>query len=302
MIKKITFLIVFTLFFVKVNAQQPKDKKLLVFDELSTHKLIDAEQLIKEKLKLSPKEDLIKVKIEKDNLGFTHEKYQQYFKGVKVEFGTYIAHAKNGKIKTMNGELFSVGKVSINPVLSNSLAFEKAIASIEAKKYLWDVPEEAKLIDDYKKPTGELLILPAEIFKGEKARLVYKFDIYSIKPLGRVDVYVDAHTGEVVFENNKIHHADTPATGTSLYNGTVSFTADLSGGTYSLEASNIETYDMNERTNYSNATSVTSSSSNFSGSETAVQAHWGAEQTNDYFFNNHGRDSYDNNGAVINRM
>src|SRR5690606_39324712 len=57
-------------------------------------------------------------------------------------------------------------------------------------------------------------------------RLAYKFDIYATAPLYRADVYVDAKTGQFIMENKKIHHANVPATGTSLYNGTVSFTAD----------------------------------------------------------------------------
>lgn len=296
---RITLLFMILSFVTATYAQQDRNTKLIRLDEFSKNQLTEAKTLIKEALKMSSDDDLLKIKSETDQLGFTHEKYQQYFQGIKVEFATYMVHARNGKIETMNGEFFSIGKLNINPSVSNTNALEKAISSIGAEHYLWDSVEEAKMMDNYRKPEGELLVLPAKIFKGDRARLVYKFDIYATQPLSRADVYVDAHTGEVIFENDKIHHVDSSATGTSLYNGTVSFTADLTSNTYSLESSGIETYDMNEGTNYNNAASVTSSSSNFSGAATAVQAHWGAEQTHDYFSVKHSRDSYNNNGAVI---
>lgn len=212
-----------------------------------------------------------------------------------MEFGEYTFHSKEGSVKSASGRVFKIEKENVSPSLSKSAGLQKAMSHVGASSYLWE--KENAL--DYKKPEGELLILPITEGVSEKTRLVYKYDVYSQASLYKADVYVDAQTGEIVFENNRIHHADTPATGSTLYNGTVSFTADLSGGTYSLEATDIETYDMNGSTNYNSASSVTSNSSSFSGSATAVQAHWGAEQMYNYFFEKHNRDSYNDNGAVI---
>ena len=92
-------------------------------------------------------------------------------------------------------------------------------------------------------------------------------------------------------ENKKIHHANTPATGTSLYNGTVSFTADSYSGSYRLrqtaDGNGIQTFDLNNGTNYNSASEITSSSTSFTNNATGVQAHWGAEQTHKYFLQNH---------------
>jgi len=44
---------------------------------------------------------------------------------------------------------------------------------------------------------------------------------------------------------------------------------------------------------------VTSSSINFTSNRTAVQAHWGAEQTHKYFSQKHNRNSYNDNGGII---
>ncbi|MDP5169290.1 MAG: M4 family metallopeptidase, partial [Bacteroidia bacterium] len=124
------------------------------------------------------------------------------------------------------------------------------------------------------------------------------------EPLSRAWVYVDAQTGEFLGSNQRIHHVDGPATGTSLYNGTVSFTADnYSGGSYRLrqttDGGGVQTYDLNNGTNYTNATDITSGSSFFSGNATGVQAHYGAEQTYKYFFNSFGRNSYNGSGGIL---
>ena len=229
-----------------------------------------------------------------DKLGFEHVRYQQFYKGIKVEFGTYIVHSKDGMVASMNGDYKNVEVLDVNPGMSADAALGAATTHVGATKYLWEESANARTIN-YEKPKGELVILDN--------RLAYKFDVYSLEPLYRADVYVDAKSGEILFENNRIHHANTPATGTSLYNGNVSFTADSNNGSYRLrqtaDGGGIQTYDLNNSTNYNNASDVTSSSTNFTNNATGVQAHYGAEQTYKYFFQKHNRNSYNGNGAVI---
>ncbi|SFZ90000.1 Por secretion system C-terminal sorting domain-containing protein [Flaviramulus basaltis] len=330
--KKITFLIAFALFSIVAIAQQPNKIKNLKFEESSNYRLSDAKQVIKNQLKLSSDNDLTKIQSETDKLGITHEKYQQYIKGVKVEFATYTVHAKNGKIKTMTGELFSAGKLDLSPKLSNVAAFNKALNYIGAQKYLWESPKEAKIMDNYKKPSGELLIFPGEIIQQNKARLVYKFDMYATKPISRDYIYVDAHSGEVVFKNPIIKHLDkfegnnlkkaskktvsiedVFATGTAAtrYSGSQAIETTSSGGNYVLRGSSrgngIETYNMEMRINYNSAIDFTDNDNNWTAAEhnnadkdnAALDAHWGAEKTYDYFMQTFNRNSYDNNGAAI---
>lgn len=229
---------------------------------------------------------------------------QQYFKGVKVEFATATLSSKNGTVQTLNSSYSSIAEdFNVTPSISNSQALNSAIAHVGASKYMWQNAAEAALADNYKKPTGELVILPSFENITETNRLAYKFDIYAIAPLYRADVYVDAKTGQFIMENKRIHHANVPATGTSLYNGNVSFTADNSAGPYRLrqtaDGGGIQTYDLNNGTNYNNAVDVTSSSTNFTSNPTGVQAHFGAERTYKYFSQKYGRNSYNNTGGVI---
>jgi hypothetical protein len=66
-------------------------------------------------------------------------------------------------------------------------------------------------INNYKKPQGELVLLPIvdEDENGktnEQLRLSYKFDIYASNPVSRGDIYIDAVTGETLFYNAIIKH------------------------------------------------------------------------------------------------
>lgn len=318
------------------TAQESRGLKQIKFENSSKISLQKAPNLIRTKLKLTANDNLQKIKSEIDNLGFTHEKYQQKFKGVKVEFGTYTAHAKNSTLRTMDGELYNVEKVNITPKLSKAAAFKKAIAHTGAQKYLWEVPAEAKNLGNYKKPTGELLILPKEVIGTTDARLAYKFDIYSVKPLSRGNLYIDAHTGEALFFNAIIKHLDEHAhssknlgavavgnlaakftaaiaTGNAAtrYSGTKSITTRVVGSSYALRdntrGGGVNTYNSGGRPSYS-ATNFTDADNNWTAAEfdnslkdnAALDAHWGAEMTYDYFQSKHSRNSYNGSNAAIN--
>ena len=294
-----------------VSAQNKKDERqdvkqppsLVVFEASQSYSIQNADQIFKEVLSPSAQTSFTILKQQQDPLGFTHQKMQQYFNGVKVEFATVTLSSKNGNVQTLSSAYFPIAEdFNTTPAVSAVQALSSAKAHVGAMKYLWENAQEAALAD-YQKPTGELVIFPALENVSETNRLAYKFDIYATQPLYRADVYIDAKTGQFIFENKRIHHANVPATGTSLYNGNVSFTADNSSGPYRLrqtaDGNGIQTFDLNNSTNYNNAVDVTSNSTNFTSNPTGVQAHFGAERTHKYYSQKHGRNSYNGSGAVI---
>jgi|TARA_R100000479_G_scaffold68390_2_gene32621 Zn-dependent metalloprotease len=291
--------------FVGFAQESPKKpiKKLKVFNQTETKSVANSQQVLSQQLQLPEGNSLSKISEKVDELGYFHREYQQYYKNVKVAFSSSKIHAKDGSIVAMSNNVFRIKDVSVSPKLSNVQALNRALAHVGANTYLWENRQEANLANNYEKPTGELVVFPAIENVSTTNRLAYKFDIYATAPLYRADVYIDANTGAFIMENKRIHHADTPATGSSLYNGNVSFTADSNGGQYRLrqtaDGNGIQTYDLNNGTNYNNASDITSSSTTFNGNATGVQAHWGAEQTHKYFFQNHNRNSYNGSGAVI---
>lgn len=298
-------------FMAVVSAQdKSKEKKnvqpapgLIVLDASQSYSLQDSQLIFKEILQTSSSNTFSSLKLEQDPLGFTHQKMQQHFKGIKVEFATVTLNSKEGNVQSLNSSYYPISEdFQITPNISKSQAFNSARSHVGASKYLWETTQEAAMAG-YERPTGELVIFPAIENISEENRLAYKFDIYAVAPLYRADVYIDARTGQFIFENKRIHHANVPATGTSLYNGNVSFTADSYSGSYRLrqtaDGGGIQTYNLKNGTNYNNAVDITSGSSNFASNATGVQAHFGAEKTHKYFQQKHGRNSYNNAGAII---
>ncbi len=272
------------------------------------------EDMLKQNFKLQEEVGFKQSKKIIDELGFEHYKLQEYYNNIPVEFGTLIAHAKGNKVKSINGDYFDVEGVNTKPALTEKAALQSALNQIGAEVYMWQNPAEAKLMG-YEFPKGQLVILPDFQHKGSKAqspaRLVYKFDIYAKKPVSRDYVYVDAQTGQIIYKDPIIKHAVADGTADTRYSGTKNIKTDSYNGSYRLRdysrGNGIETYDMNEGTNYSNAVDFVDNDNNWTSAEydnaakdnAALDAHYGAQMTYDYWKTKHNRNSYDGNGAAI---
>lgn len=262
-----------------------------------------------------------------DQSGLTHQRNQQFYKGIKVEFGTLITHSLNGNVMSINSELYNPITVSSTPTLISQIAFNQALLNIGAQKYLWEDTEQAKLMD-YEKPNGELVYFP--IVKTGEVRLAYKFDIYAIEPIARIEIFVDAHSGEILYKNPIIKHlaeatskkvnentesleALLTATAATKYSGSRSIEtvfnttlskyvlSDITRGngivTYNCERL-VNTYqNVHFMDNDNNWTSAEHANSFFDNA--ALDAHWGAEMTYDFWKNIFNRNGYDNNNALI---
>lgn len=246
---------------------------------------------------------------EKDLLGFVHYRFQQTINNIPVKLGMYIVHTKNGKIISMNGELFSPSN-SNNHSLSETIALSKALSFVNASKYKWEIPsEETHLKWEQNNPNatyfpeGKLVFINKDGKIKNELKLAYSFNIYAQEPLSRQEIYVDANTGEVLWSENKIHHVDEVGSAVTGYSGTQTMTSDMvSAGNYRLQetgrGNGVRTFNCGTTTNYSN-TNFTNTSSvwNLAGVDKyATDAHWGAEMTYDYYLNKHGRNSIDNAG------
>lgn len=311
----------------------------ITFSDKSTYKGSDSQKVFKEQLGLKDSQSFSKIRVESDKEGFTHEKFQLYEQGVKVEFANYTLHSKGGKLVSMNGEYYDFQNVITTPKLSNQEAFQKALAHTGAKEYLWEKPQDAAAMN-YEKPQGELVLLPSmedqgQLRKSDKVRLAYKFDIYATNPLSRGDLYIDAETGKALFYNATIKHlgeyshgrsnalgaeeqvnntaakiAVVAANAATRYSGTQTIQTSLSGSSYILSdvtrGNGVQTYNSARTATYP-TTNFTDADNNWTAAEYnntnkdngALDAHWGAEMTYDYWSAVHGRNSYDNAGAKI---
>ena len=247
---------------------------------------------------------------ESDQLGYTHFRYRQTIQGIPVQLSMYIAHVKNGKVVSMNGELMDQSVNTFNATLSEANALNYALNYVNADVYKWQIKAE----EDHLKwahenveatyfPKATLVYINKDGNIKNDLRLAYRFNIYAHQPMSRQEVYVDAISGEVLWSENKIHHVDEVGTAQTAYSGLQTMTSDnMGGGTYRLQetgrGNGVRTFNCNETTNYSNTDFTNNSATwNLSGTDAhATDAHWGAEMTYDYFLTKHSRNSIDGNG------
>ncbi|WDF46663.1 M4 family metallopeptidase [Chryseobacterium sp. KACC 21268] len=317
-----------------------KDEKgnlsLITFNQNSNLTSSSANSIFAEVLKLAPNVELRLSQNLADGK-FSDEKYKMFLNNIPVEFGGYNLHYKDGKLTSMNGEIFSTENTKTTPRLTSLDAFQKAITSVNAKKYMW---EDAAYVADnkYKKPEGQLVLLPVQTNAGEtKLYLAYKFDIYAAEPISRAIIYVDAIDGRIIFSNAVLKHQSqdlipnksikqTPIaiktdyknplifeTGNAdtKYSGAKSIETTLSAGSYILQdatrGNGVKTYNLKKSSTISTAVDFKDNDNNWTSAEhnnstfdnAALDAHWGVEKTYDYFKTTFNRNSYDNAGAVL---
>jgi len=263
-----------------------------------------------------------------DESGRTHQHLQQFYNGLKVEFGVIITHSLNNEVYLINGELYDATTLNTTPSLSAEAALAQLLETKKGATFLWDSKEDAAAMD-YKKPTGELVVLP-NVRTGE-VQLAYKFDIYTTAPLARDEIYVDAHTGAILYSNPIIKHAhevqqtatekataaafSTSVTGTAnntKYSGSRQIKTQFNPGTnkYILKddtrGGGIQTFNSARTSSYP-TTNFSDTDNNWTTAEYnntnkdigALDAHWGTEMTYDFWMNTFNRNSYDGNGSML---
>lgn len=232
------------------------------------------------KLLISSNDTFTLLKKEQDDIGYTHYRFQQHFKGVPLDGVQFLLHEKNGKLTSANGNFYSGIDLITTASISKQEAIQKAIQFVGAEKYLWDNPKEEQFLKTIKKdvnatysPKAELVIAPINgIYANENFRLCYRVNIFSEIPYANVDVYIDAQTGETINKISKIAHADVTGTANTLYSGTKSISMENNAGTYRLRETSrpIMTGNMRNSSNPFDATDFTNSSSNWTTKETVL--------------------------------
>ncbi|MBM3443331.1 MAG: hypothetical protein FJX89_11610, partial [Bacteroidetes bacterium] len=262
----------------------------------------NARELFAQHLPLRGEDELRLISKETDGIGFVHERYAQYYRQVRVEAAEYVIHHRNGVVSSMTGHFRQIPDLDVTPSLTAAKGLERAMQQVGATVYAWE-PAVRKGYPGYEKPQGALVVWDGSLPGKQGPRLAWKFDIYAQEPLYRAYVFIDARTGAFLEEHLLIHEANAPSSGTTLFNGTQTFTADLTAGVYKLRATatsgGVETYSLNNGTSYTAATDVTSTTSLFTSDPTANQAHWGTEKTLAYYKAMHNRSSYNNQGAIL---
>ncbi len=248
-----------------------------------------------------------------DDLGLSHQIYQQFYHNYRVENAVLKTHSRNNVLYLANGNWVRNLTQTPNIALTETQALARALQQVKATKYAWEDEATEKIAQQLANnpnatfyPTAEL-VWATEGFTARATdyRLCYRFDVFALQPMQRYYVYVDAQTGNIVTKTSLIHHSDTPCTGTASYacSNPVSIMAKKIGPKYYLSEDGnngntrrISTYSAQNNNSYL-PTEVSSTDNVFNEDPAAVATHWATEKTYDYFKNTHGRNSFDNNNA-----
>ncbi|HET6226795.1 MAG TPA: M4 family metallopeptidase [Bacteroidia bacterium] len=250
--------------------------------------------------------------IEQDKLGFIHTRYKQYVNDVPVQGTMVITHEKNGVIESVNGDYFiNFQAYSKSAVINEADALKIALNKMNAEKYAW---EEKGLEEGVREalgdanfsftPKGELVIVHKENadYSAASFVLAYKFDIFAYAPLSRKFIYVEAKSGTVVAQEEQIHGLDEKGTANTLYSGSRTISTSKNGSNYTLNETGRGKGILTKKYSGSSTADLTSATKDWTitnADRYALDAHWGAEMSYDYYLNVHGRNSLDDNGIKL---
>ena len=232
-------------------------------------------------------EKLIVRSVVHDKDGATHVRYERTYNGLRVVGGDLVSHRDaTGAVRsvTYNHDRASVAPNTLTPTVSAAAARSAGLAASHAQR------EQAS--------PGELVIFMTH----GGPRLAYEVVTEGVRAdqtPSRVHTIVDATTGATLQSWDDIKNG----TGNGIFVGTVSLGTTGSSGSYSLKDSRGNyTTDLGNRTSGTGTTFTDTDDVWGTGSQTnrqsaAVDAHYGAEKTYDYYNNVLGRAGIWNNGT-----
>ncbi|TCP65116.1 M4 family metallopeptidase [Baia soyae] len=226
-------------------------------------------------------------------------KFQQVYKGIPVFGHQLVVHGdqkqtSNSISGTFDGQVFSK-EVSTKAKLTEAQATEKAKAAnglAEVKTF--DIQKANLYI--YEASEGKhTLVYRVTLSTLEKSELFYS------------DIFVDAQTGTIVDQIDKVHHAAAVGQGKGVLNDNKSINTDSYPGgyylrditkpMYSQSGGAIETYTAKNKM-VSPGTLLTDSD-NIWNDPAAVDAHVYAGKVYDYYYTKLGRNSFDDEGGTL---
>ncbi len=278
----------------------------------SEDKQIPGEKALKYCLMFVNSDDagLVKLNSTQDKLGIKHDRYVQTIGGIPLEYSAWLMHSKNGKCISMNGNIASDPLISGSFTLTPEEALDQAKAYVDADLYIFEAGAKNPYRETYNEPVPEKIYLPAQgNLYSNQFKSAYKIDIFALKPYSRQYVYVDAENGDILHTQTRIHTADEEGIAVTGYSGEQEITTDSYEGYYRLRESGrgngIATFNCQNTDDYGSAVDFTDDDNHWDNAneqldQYATDAHFATEQTYDYFYDIHGRNSIDNNGHELN--
>ncbi|WP_433745314.1 M4 family metallopeptidase [Falsibacillus pallidus] len=290
----------------KVGSPEFVSGKLTAPSSLSSEKvLMQYFDSHKDKFKFGSKkaeESFQVLDVSKDSLGNSVVRLQQLYNGVPVWGSTQVGLVDdNGALKVVSG--------TVQPDLEGKQNLKKG-KKIKADKAIEIAKSDLGFDPKLQKEAEAQLV----VFTGNGSpEYAYFVNLNFLDPEpGNWNYFVDAHDGSILnkFNNmDEVSGSNSVGTGTGVLGDTKSLNTTLASGTYYLQdntrGSGIFTYDMSGYSFFPDfflPGSLWKDSDNVLNAakdKAAVDAHYYAGVTYDFYKNVFGRNSYDNKGAAI---
>lgn len=247
------------------------------------------------------------ISTEKDELGFTVFRLQQLYEGTPVYGSTQTVHINQDRVLTaLSGTV--IPNLESKKELKKATKFKKQDAIKKAEADLGFSP------DYEQKPESSLVVYN----EGDSATYAYHVTLNFLSPEpGNWQYIIDATNGDILTSFNALHEAKgkpgggdnitgttTTGTGTGVLGDQKTFNTLLSSSTYYLKdttrGGGVFTYDASNRTKLPGSLWADADNKfNASYDAAAVDAHYYASATYDYYKDVFNRNSYDGNGAPL---
>lgn len=282
------------------------------------HNLEEVKEFLKKEFmlfKMAPESDLTFINKTKNNLGMSHYHFIQSVRGIPVEGATLTIHTgKDGIVKAVSDRVYpNVGddlENDLTPILSKSEAINLAWDYIQTNDVQWICPfmGSPHLNENhYRKDINEKVELVVYPFRGTNY-LAYHVELQFMHPNpGKWQIYINTNDGSLINAYNAIAYAGSAlSSGYGVLGEYHEFQTYFSNGYYYLYDTTkpmngvIETYTARNRTNLPGV-HVFDGDNAFTAVNqgAAVSAHYNTEVVYNYFYNVHGRNSFDNQGSTV---
>jgi bacillolysin len=250
------------------------------------------------------------VEKKKDKLGYTYLRVQQMYKGTPVYGAVLTAHVnKDGVLTAVSGT--PVPNLADKQSLKGSKSISKKDALAAGEK---DLVAEIGSKPAYEYAPKSKTVIYVKGGEAHQAYLV-NYNFLDPKP-GNWNYFIDSASGDILDKVNEIHEAggkpggngitgtDAVGTGTGVLGDSKSLNTTLSSSTYYLQdntrGGGVFTYDAKNRQRLPGSLWADADNKfNASYDGAAVDAHYYAGETYDYYKDVHNRNSYDGNGAAL---
>ncbi|MGN6617706.1 MAG: M4 family metallopeptidase [Ilyomonas sp.] len=261
---------------------------------------------------LDANSNLVLMNKEVDQIGQSHYRYYQTYKGIPIENTMYIVNTSGASLTGMSGDIIvnfdkQIQQRNTSTVLTAANAINVATALSGASQFMWEDASKEKALSEQSnsknsyRPSVKLVwYTPGNEISNKNMVLAFKVDIYTKKPLSHADYYIDAATGKLLGKNDKIQTADAVGTANTEYSGSQTIHSTKGTTNYTLRdetrGSGIITLHGDSN---SGTLDYTSSNKNWNltgANQHAMDVHYGVEQTYDFYKAKFNRNSLDNNG------